>query len=92
MKLLSLKIANVINLCPRATIQYFLTDHSCGLCSLLPNLMRNYGWNPGKHDLKFFGSLLDKKLKMGPAVTFKQVKKEKSRIEKCMAHNVVKLL
>ena len=49
------------------------TDHSCGWCSLLPNILRGYGWNPGLAAEDFFGNLLDKKLNMGPDITFKQV-------------------
>ena len=49
------------------------TDHSCGWCSLLPNILRGYGWNPGLAAEDFFGNVLDKKLNMGPDITFKQV-------------------
>lgn len=30
-------------------------DHSCGYCSLLPNLKKGFGWNPGKKLNHWFG-------------------------------------
>ncbi|XP_050389665.2 uncharacterized protein LOC126808761 [Patella vulgata] len=47
-------------------------DHSCGYCSLLPNLISGYGWNPGKKIYKWFGDKM--RLKTGnPDVTFQEV-------------------
>lgn len=33
-------------------------DHSCGYFSLLPNLIKGYGWNPGKKIFHWFGNAL----------------------------------
>ena len=38
-----------------------LADHSCGLCSVLPNLLSGFGWNPGRKILRWFGETLEKK-------------------------------
>ncbi|KAK7108929.1 uncharacterized protein [Littorina saxatilis] len=55
--------------------QIFL-DHKCGYCSLLPNLLTGFGWNPGKRIYKWFGDKLNQKC--GNAdITFKEV------LEKC---------
>jgi len=48
-------------------------NHSCGCCSVLPNICQGYGWNPGNRAQEFFGDLLDRKLNMGPDITFKQL-------------------
>lgn len=34
-------------------------DHSCGYCSLLPNLIRYFGWNPGKRIFEWFGEKIE---------------------------------
>ncbi|XP_067650146.1 uncharacterized protein [Haliotis asinina] len=47
-------------------------DHQCGYCSLLPNLMRGYGWNPGKKIFEWFGNQLEAKTQ-DKDITFKQV-------------------
>ncbi|XP_071112062.1 uncharacterized protein [Haliotis cracherodii] len=47
-------------------------DHQCGYCSLLPNLMRGYGWNPGKKIFEWFGNQLEAKTH-DKDITFKQV-------------------
>lgn len=55
--------------------QYFIVsmlDHRCGYCSLLPNLLKGFGWNPGNKLLKWFGEQL--KDRTGDAdITFRQV-------------------
>eukprot|EP00112_Aurelia_sp_Birch-Aquarium-sp1_P010373 Seg2218.5 transcript_id=Seg2218.5/GoldUCD/mRNA.D3Y31 product="putative protein R571" protein_id=Seg2218.5/GoldUCD/D3Y31 len=49
-----------------------LVDHRCGYCSLLPNLLQGFGWNPGKRLLKWFGEQL--KERTGNAdITFKEL-------------------
>ncbi|EDO26835.1 predicted protein, partial [Nematostella vectensis] len=46
--------------------------HSCGYCSLLPNLLKGFGWNPGNKLLRWFGEQL--KERTGDAdVTFREV-------------------
>ena len=50
----------------------FLIDHKCGYCSLLPNLITGFGWNPGNKLLKWFGETL--KEQTGNAdITFREV-------------------
>lgn len=39
-------------------IRCFAADHSCGYCSLLPNLRKGFGWNPGKKMNHWFGEQL----------------------------------
>lgn len=47
-------------------------DHSCGYFSLLPNLVKGYGWNPGKRIFQWFGEALQ--AKTGNAdITFSEV-------------------
>nr|KAG5705180.1 hypothetical protein BaRGS_030897 [Batillaria attramentaria] len=47
-------------------------DASCGYCSLLPNLLSTFGWNPGRRIYEWFGDKL--KAKTGNAdITFKQM-------------------
>ncbi|XP_052248897.1 uncharacterized protein LOC127856622 isoform X3 [Dreissena polymorpha] len=47
-------------------------DHSCGIMSLLPNLLQGYGWNPGKKIFQWFGEALG--AKTGNAdITFKEI-------------------
>eukprot|EP00794_Sanderia_malayensis_P003397 gene3397-3887_t len=49
-----------------------LVDHKCGYCSLLPNLLEGFGWNPGKRLLKWFGEQLRERT--GNAdITFKEL-------------------
>ena len=51
---------------------FVLSDHTCGYCSLLPNLLKGFGWNPGKRMLKWFGEQL--KERTGDSdITFKEV-------------------
>ncbi|XP_076470074.1 uncharacterized protein LOC143300350 [Babylonia areolata] len=51
--------------------QVFL-DHKCGYCSLLPNLLTGFGWNPGNRIYKWFGEKLHERC--GNAdITFKEV-------------------
>ena len=37
---------------------FCFVDHSCGYFSLLPNLIKGYGWNPGKKIYHWFGNAL----------------------------------
>jgi len=47
-------------------------DHSCGFCSLLPNLMSKFGWNPGKRVQKDLGEKV--RAKTGnPNSTFREL-------------------
>jgi len=49
-----------------------LVDHRCGYCSLLPNLLQGFGWNPGKRLFKWFGEQV--KERTGNAdITFKEL-------------------
>ncbi|KAK3702887.1 hypothetical protein QZH41_014164 [Actinostola sp. cb2023] len=53
-------------------LRKILVDHSCGYCSLLPNLLKGFGWNPGKKLIKWFGEQLRERA--GDAdVTFREV-------------------
>lgn len=49
-----------------------MLDHTCGYCSLLPNLLKGFGWNPGKRMLKWFGEQLKERTGDGD-ITFKEV-------------------
>lgn len=51
--------------------QIFL-DHRCGYCSLLPNLLTGFGWNPGKRIYDWFGQILQKQCG-DPDITFREV-------------------
>lgn len=50
----------------------YMTDHSCGYCSLLPNLLRDFGWNPGKKIYNWFGDKVKSKTNNAD-LTFKEV-------------------
>ncbi|KXJ23340.1 Uncharacterized protein R571 [Exaiptasia diaphana] len=53
-------------------LKKILVDHNCGYCSLLPNLLKGFGWNPGKKLIKWFGEQLRERA--GDAdVTFREV-------------------
>ncbi|CAB4043532.1 partial, partial [Paramuricea clavata] len=39
-------------------VRKIMADHSCGYCSLLPNLKKGFGWNPGKKLNNWFGEQL----------------------------------
>ncbi|XP_078376863.1 uncharacterized protein LOC144660159 [Oculina patagonica] len=53
-------------------LRRILVDHTCGYCSLLPNLLKGFGWNPGKRMLRWFGEQL--KERTGDSdITFKEV-------------------
>lgn len=62
-----------------ANANIFFSDHKCGYCSLLPNLLTGYGWNPGEKIYELFGDYLALKckdkadIKNKKDVTFKQV-------------------
>ncbi|XP_065839909.1 uncharacterized protein [Oscarella lobularis] len=62
----------------RPDARRILLDHSCGLCSVLPNLLSGFGWNPGRKILRWFGETLEKKT--GNAdITFMDVYKQYGR-------------
>ena len=48
------------------------SDHSCGCCSLLPNVMKKYGWNPGDRLYKWFAAKL-KEATGNKHITFMEV-------------------
>ncbi|KAK2182160.1 hypothetical protein NP493_364g01050 [Ridgeia piscesae] len=65
-----------------ADIQNVMSDHKFGLISLLPNLIKSYGWNPGDKLYKWFGQKM--KERTGNAdITFQQVY-DKFGIELCI--------
>ncbi|XP_041367006.1 uncharacterized protein LOC121381726 [Gigantopelta aegis] len=47
-------------------------DHQCGYFSLLPNLLRSFGWNPGNRIYQWLGYKLEAKTG-SPDVTFEQL-------------------
>ncbi|KAI8795204.1 Uncharacterized protein BgiBS90_002971, partial [Biomphalaria glabrata] len=48
-----------------------ILDHSCGYLSLLPNLIKRFGWNPGKAIYNWFGDRIQaKSAKRNPDMTF----------------------
>ena len=65
-----------------------LTDHNCGYCSLLPNLLKGFGWNPGKRMLRWFGEQL--KERTGDSdITFKEVSQQMNSPYMCPSFLVV---
>ncbi|XP_059158901.1 uncharacterized protein LOC131942947, partial [Physella acuta] len=65
-------------------IKSVFLDHSCGYLSLLPNLMRKFGWNPGKKILTWFGEKIKaKSAKQDPDMTFYDLYREK-QMELCV--------
>ncbi|KAH9505197.1 hypothetical protein Btru_058930 [Bulinus truncatus] len=61
-----------------------LNDHSCGYCSLLPNLLIQHGWNPGEKFHEWLGEKIKiKSAKGNPDMTFYDIYKEKN-IELCV--------
>jgi len=53
-------------------LRRILVDHQCGYCSLLPNLLQGFGWNPGHKLLRWFGEQL-KDVAGDADITFKEV-------------------
>ena len=49
-------------------------DGTCGLLSLLPNMFRHYGWNPGERATRWFGECLAVKTR-NPDITFQEVRR-----------------
>ncbi|CAH1790347.1 unnamed protein product [Owenia fusiformis] len=47
-------------------------DTTCGLCSLLPNVLKHFGWNPGNRILKWLGDVIAEKTG-NKDITFKQL-------------------
>ncbi|XP_055864211.1 uncharacterized protein LOC106069171 isoform X2 [Biomphalaria glabrata] len=65
-------------------IEEVFLDHSCGYLSLLPNLLRRFGWNPGKAIYKWFGDKIQKKsAEKNPDMTFYDLYKERN-MELCV--------
>jgi len=56
-------------------INLFVLDASYGYLSLIPNLLSNYGWNPGNKFLNYLGTVLASKTN-NPDITFAEVKSE----------------
>ncbi|XP_077979053.1 uncharacterized protein LOC144434474 [Glandiceps talaboti] len=50
-----------IELMGRNELQNVASDHCCGYCSFLPNLLCDYGWNPGNKLLKWCEKLVEAK-------------------------------
>lgn len=59
-KYISLDLTNILN------------DHSYGYLSVLPNLLRYFGWNRGERFLEFFGNILEEHTG-NKDITFEQV-------------------
>ncbi|XP_059158385.1 uncharacterized protein LOC131942498 [Physella acuta] len=60
-------------------------DHSCGYLSLLPNLLRKFGWNPGIRIRDWLGEKIKEKSpeKNNPDMTFYELYKHRN-IELCV--------
>nr|KAI8731717.1 CAunnamed protein product [Biomphalaria glabrata] len=55
-------------------------DHSFGYLSLLPNLLKDFGWNPGNGIYKWFGDMIQRKSSVGnPDMTFLDLYKERKK-------------
>ncbi|XP_055864358.1 uncharacterized protein YqhO-like [Biomphalaria glabrata] len=55
-------------------------DHSFGYLSLLPNLLKDFGWNPGNGIYKWFGDMIQRKSAVGnPDMTFLDLYKERKK-------------
>ncbi|KAH9510389.1 hypothetical protein Btru_043024 [Bulinus truncatus] len=65
-------------------IEEVFLDHSCGYLSLLPNLLRRFGWNPGRAIYKWFGDKIQaRSSESNPDMTFQDLYKEK-KMELCV--------
>lgn len=53
-------------------IDRIFLDATCGYCSLLPNLLRSFGWNPGRRLFDWFGEKLEEKTNNAD-ITFHEV-------------------
>ena len=53
-------------------ILLLFVDHKFGVLSLLPNLLKGFGWNPGKKLLNWFGTVLEEATENAD-ITFSQV-------------------
>ncbi|XP_070541986.1 uncharacterized protein [Ptychodera flava] len=51
---------------------HYLMDHSCGILSIIPNIIMDYGWNPGKKMLEWLGDKIEEKTG-NRDITFKEV-------------------
>ncbi|CAL1528495.1 unnamed protein product [Lymnaea stagnalis] len=69
-------------------VQGVFIDHSCGYLSLIPNLFRNYGWNPGTKIYEWLGDKIEKPTKTGkenhPDMTFLELYKKENGMELCV--------
>ncbi|XP_021350464.1 uncharacterized protein LOC110448514 isoform X2 [Mizuhopecten yessoensis] len=57
-------------------LSHYFLDASFGYFSLLPNLLRGYGWNPGNRIYEWFGSVIKKKTN-DPDITFGELFRNK---------------
>ncbi|CAG5135984.1 unnamed protein product, partial [Candidula unifasciata] len=65
-------------------IEKVLLDHMCGCLSLLPNLFRRWGWNPGDRIYEWLGDKIKAKTESkNPDLTFFELYQEKG-IELCV--------
>ena len=51
---------------------FLYLDHTCGLLSFLPNMLKKFGWNPAKKLRRKLGELIKNKLG-DENITFQQV-------------------
>ncbi|BFZ23318.1 hypothetical protein BsWGS_26357 [Bradybaena similaris] len=65
-------------------VEDIFLDHSCGYLSLIPNLLRRWGWNPGNKIFSWFGDRIKARSdKKNPDMTFYDLYKEKG-VELCV--------
>ncbi|CAL1546595.1 unnamed protein product [Lymnaea stagnalis] len=65
-------------------IEDVFLDHSCGYLSLLPNLIRKFGWNPGKKIFNWFGDRIKSRSESNnPDMTFYDLYRER-QMELCV--------
>ncbi|XP_069111424.1 uncharacterized protein [Argopecten irradians] len=57
-------------------LSHYFLDASFGYLSLLPNLVRGYGWNPGNRIYEWFGSVMKRKTN-DPDITFGELYRDK---------------
>ncbi|XP_033762792.1 uncharacterized protein LOC117344229 isoform X2 [Pecten maximus] len=57
-------------------LSHYFLDASFGYFSLLPNLVRGYGWNPGNRIYEWFGTVIKKKTN-DPDITFGELYRDK---------------
>ncbi|CAG5119290.1 unnamed protein product [Candidula unifasciata] len=65
-------------------VEEIFLDHSCGYLSLIPNLLRRWGWNPGHKIFKWFGDRIKARtVTNNPDLTFYELYKERG-VELCV--------